>query len=363
MTSEKKTFGNTESDLIIWRKYYDRISQKAVYHSPHYVKALESHFGGQAELFVFGGDDNFIYYPYLRRSLANLPFAEKCPLCLELYDILSSWYYGGPLISSAQSDNKMFTAFLDSFHEYAMESGVVTEFVRLDANLKNYSLFPDQLVKLNRETVYVDLSKSDEEIWSDFSSANRRAIRKASKAGFIIHATDKSDIKRWTQFHEIYDLEMHRKNSPRHLYFSLEFFLSLKDRNRDNTMLLTVEKNNKICGGFIIVFDHEFAFHFLSATMPEHWPDRVNNLLFYNAIIWAKNKGCLVFDFMGGRAGVYKFKSNFSRTRGKFYTYQRVHNQEVYDELVACHRSFWHLPFSTVRSYFPEYREQFPAKK
>ncbi|MBW2005493.1 MAG: hypothetical protein JRI72_13005 [Deltaproteobacteria bacterium] len=76
----------------------------------------------------------------------------------------------------------------------------------------------------NRETVYIGLTKTTDEIWADFSSANRRAIRKAEKANFEIHVTDNNDSCRWKQFHKIYSSEMLRKGAPTHLYFSLPFF-------------------------------------------------------------------------------------------------------------------------------------------
>ena len=352
-----KVLTNSEKDMNLWRDYYLHLPYKAVYHSPDYLRVLEGHFGETRELFIYERENDYIYYPYLKKRISELPFAKSASINLKNYwDINSSWYYGGPLASSKTAKENMFLEFKKSFREYAYQNNIVSEFIRFDANLKNYLYYLPELIEFNRETVFVDLKKDLHEIWSDFTSANRRAIRKSQKSEYQINIVEKDDVERWKEFCNIYNSEMRRKDAPQHLYFEESFFFSLKNKMSGNVKLLTVEKQGELCGGFIIIFDDYFAFHFLSASLPKYWPDRINNLLFYEAILWAKDNGCTIFDFMGGRAGVFRFKTNFSSSRRKFYTYRSVHNKEIYNKLAKLYRQFFKLEKTHDINYFPFYR-------
>lgn len=350
----------SEKDIKTWREYYQQLERRAIYHSPDYISVIQKYFGGQGELFIYGDDNNFVYYPYIKKKIIDLPFVKTLESKLvDYYDIVSSWYYGGPLLKSDNYKEILFSSFLDAFNHYAKECGIVTEFVRLDSNLRNHELYGEGQTQFNRETVFVDLTQTAEVIWADLSNSCKRAIKKASRSGFEIRENDSGDSVSWIKFHQIYESEMQRKDAPEYLNFPLSFFLDLQDRLKDNVVLLTVEKDCKDCGGFIIVYEGEFAFHLLSAALPEYWPARVNDLLFYRAIMWAKQKGCSTFDFMGGRQGVFRFKSKFSSSRRKFFTYQVVHDKEMYHELAACHRRYWGLDDKTELAYFPAYRYDF----
>ena len=301
-------------------------------------------------------DGEIIYYPYLKSSLAKLPFAKDSDVDIEgLWDIRSSWYYGGPLFSQSTVDNDFFTIFIRQFYEHACTNGIVSEFIRFDANLRNYFPYNAQ-AKYNRETVNVHLDQTEEEIFKDYSSANRRAIRKAQRSGISIKVSGFEDLERWKRFHEIYDDEMYRKDAPKHLFFPFSFFLNIVEALGDRTVLITAERNGEMLGGFIIVFEWKFAFHFLSASKPESWPDRVNNILFHSAIMWSKKQACLLFDFMGGRPGVFRFKTNFSSTRGKFYTYKAIHMPKIYKALSHAFNQYFGIERSDPASFFPAYR-------
>lgn len=350
MTWTARVLHTSGSDLLSWRNYYDRLKQKGIYHSPEYIRILEKQYRDEAELFVYGNKEEFVYYPYFKKCLSQLPFEDKYVKNLsDYFDIVSSWYYGGPLVQSGKIDKLIFSNFLKSFSEYAYQNHFVSEFIRFDANIKNYNFYSREQVELERETVYVDLSNSLDTIWNNFSDANHRAIKKAEKNKFTVFPVSHSDCKYWESFFKVYNDEMYRKNAPTHLCFPLSFFLEYKEKLKNNTILIVIEKEKEFCGGFIIIFDNHVAYHFLSATLPKFWPERINNLLFYNAILWAKEKELKIFDFQGGRKGVYKFKTNFSQSRREFYTYKKIHLNEIYLELSS-------KLSNECTSYFPAYR-------
>jgi len=345
-----------EPDFTLWKSYYDRLETKGIYHSPEYIKVLEQYYQDEAELFIFEYDNKYIYYPYFKKRLDKLLILNKHRVdnMQDCYDIVSSWYYGGPLCNDSKYDKALFYDFLEAFHVHAKHNKIVTEFVRFDANLNNYLYYPTEMIQFDRETVFVDLSKSVNAIWNDFSSANQRCIQKASRNNFKIFTVQHSDDDTWKKFYGIYNSEMLRKNAPKHLCFTYAFFRELKQNLKGNIVLLAVEREGEFCGGFIIIFDDYFAFHFLSATSQKFWAQRVNNLLYYESILWAKEKGFHIFDFMGGRPGVFRFKKNFSSSRKKFFTYKKIHNKSIYDQLISTYTAC--NPSSNEENYFPAYR-------
>jgi len=344
--------------LSDWNYYYDVISCKGIYHCPAYIKALESHYECPAELFVFKADkNNFIYYPYFRRSLKKLPFSQFFENNLRnYYDIESSWYYGGPLIQTdgSKSLEEFIESFTTTFSKYCKETKIISEFIRFDPNLKNHLFFKGRLpITRNRETVYLDLKRSKEEIWNNFEGRTRTAIRKALKLGVKIHFSKKSNSE-LKKFFQIYSNEMIRKNAPRHYRLRYDFINSLFEYINKQILLVYAEVNGIFISAGLFVYDLERAVHYyLMATLKEYQKYQANNLLLYEAMLYFKNRGVPVFDLQGGREGVYNFKKSFSKDRASFYTAGVVHNRSVYNELARYKDKY---VGSDTSDFFPQYR-------
>lgn len=355
MAYQTKLLNSEDYERGLWDEYYKGIDQKCVYHSPDYFFLIGTHFKGQPELFIFEDENNYIYYPYLKHQIPEALLPDAWQNCgRKHFDISSSWYYGGPLIKNKQEKTQsILNAFHVSFQSYCKQNHIISEFIRFDTNLKNHMLYPVEETEYNRETVFIDLKAGIETVEKGFSDANRRAVKKALKKGYVVCEASNTDQDRWEKFEEIYTQEMVRKKAPEHLYFSSSFFNSLRQMPESSVRLLTVEKDDEVVGGFIICFDAEYAFHFLSASHPSHWDGRVNNLMFSKAAEWACEYGCKIFDFMGGRPGVFRFKSNFSKTRGRFYCLKKIHNKETYQTLLSV---FEKRNGVTNLNFFPAYR-------
>jgi hypothetical protein len=338
---------------------YAEIAQKNVYGMPAYVKLVANYYGYEAEVFVYKKNDKVLFYPYFKRPLASLDFLEHADNQLsEAYDLVSSWYYGGLFVSDFQNDaggKNLINEFMQAFADYCRANNIVSEFVRFDPNIENHNFIKGYIpVEKNRKTVYVDLELNENEIWKNMRSGCRRNIKKAIKHALVIEPSkSRQDID---IFHKIYDEEMRRKAAPWHLYFDLSFFYNLFEL-KNHFVLLVARYKEEIVGGFIIARDQNSAYHFLSASLPNYWEMRVNNLLFYEAIQWAKNKGLKRFDFQGGRDGVFQFKQNFSRSYKDFYVAKVIHKPKLYKELCNQHGAFYKQKYDgTHQMYFPKYR-------
>jgi hypothetical protein len=342
----------TDEEFDKWRDYYRRVDEPGPYHHPQYLELLAGHFEHETErpeLFVFEEDDNLVYYPYIRRSVDTVPFAETLDEDLRGYDdIVSSWYYGGPVVS--QGVGETFTKqFTEKFSNYCRQADIVAEFVRFDPNIENHTDFPSLDPVHNRQTVPVDLNQSEDEIWNGYEDRNRRAIKQAKKSDINIHREYTSaDI---SAFHDIYTNAMEARGAAQHYRFTLEFFERILDSELFEMVVARCDR--EVIGGFVIALDGRFSHHYLSASNPDYWDDRVNNLMYHEAVQYMRETGCDLFDFQGGRPGVFNFKKGFSPDRREFYIGKRVHDDSVYEMLVEAAED---AEINTKSGYFPAYR-------
>ena len=343
-------------EIDSWAKYFDRLDDAGAYHAPAYLRTLAGNFEPpeEAELFVLDPDylNGFVYYPYLTRPLAALPFAEETNAELKSYrDIVSSWYYGGPIASVPEAATDLAGRFVEQFGETCAQRGIVTEFVRFDPNLKNHACFPGIEPTFNRETVPVDLTGGADAIWDGYEDRNRRAINQARETTLEVEATrDRSDVD---AFHSIYTDAMDAKDAHAHYRFDAAYFHELVEDYPELASLLVVRYEDEVVGGFIAVHDDRTAHHFLSASIPDYWDMRVNNLLYHEVVMHFHDRGFTMFDFQGGRPGVFKFKKGFSPRRREFFVAKRTHMPAVYEQIVeAANRA----GIDTDTDYFPAYR-------
>jgi len=346
-----ETIHLTTENLEEWWEYYERVGEPGPYHRPDYLRILAGNFEHEderAEAFVLKDSDDVVYYPYLRRSLKSVPFAGEADTNLSEYDdIVSSWYYGGPFTS--RDDGELCEAFIEEFGDFCRSENIVAEFVRFDPNERNYERFDCLEPEFNRETVPVDLTKDEETIWNEFEKRNRNAIRQAQETELEVAPTQ--DHRDYEAFYGIYTDAMDAKDATDHYRFEYDFFVDML--KTDLSTLLVARYDEEVVGGAVVVHDENVAHDYLRASDPDYWDMRVNNLLCYGTLMHMRDTGRTLFDFQGGRPGVFKFKKSFSPDRAEMYLGTSVHMPEVYSELTdEAERE----GVETGGGYFPEYR-------
>jgi CelD/BcsL family acetyltransferase involved in cellulose biosynthesis len=329
--------------LPAWRRLYARLDHRCIYASPDYIRFLARHYGDQAELFTYAEGDRLVYYPYFRRAIGGPHGSGRC-------DFHSSWYYGGPYGAGPAADEGFLERFRGAFAEHARAVGCVSEFVRFDPNAGNEALLCDDATVFDRETVYVDLRLGRDEIWRQFDQSNRWAINRAKREGIRIEVREVDDETLWQRFVTVYDDEMVRKNAPEHLRFGTDFFETLRRTLAANLRLVVAASGETVCGAHLVIFDDTTAYAYLSATAQAFWSTQVNNLMWSEAIWWALGAGKQRYDLQGGRPGVFRFKSHFSKTRGRFFVRRKVHDRDAYDALTAA------AGRDGANDFFPAYR-------
>jgi len=341
--------------MATWKDFYSRLDHGGVYHHPDYIAVLERLYGAKARCLVYGDDSGFVYYPFFLRPLDEPGLADACGLDLAgRFDIVSSWYYGGPLWGgSHRPDPKLVAGFAGAFAAYCRDSGIVSEFVRFDPNIANHCLVAGAWpVRLKWETVFVDLTQGPDAIWNGYQGRCRTAVRKAQKAGVTAAAVAPAAFL--DAFVAIYNEEMDRKDAPVHYLFPRVFFEDLFRTLNDKAVLFMVFVGEQVAGGSICLWEPgAAAFDYLTATRPCFWPLQINNLLLHEAIAWCARSGARRYDFHGGRKGVTFFKASFSECRGNFHVAEVVRDPAIYDHLT---RAAMAKGGTADPSFFPAYR-------
>jgi len=350
----ERSFSSAELDE--WFYYYDQLDDYGPYHHPEYISTISGDLEFEeetAELYVLEGTEGFIYYPYIKRPLTTLEFDYQYKFdSSETFDIISSWYYGGALLSD-NAERSLANQFADAFSEFCVRNNIVSEFVRFDPNAKNHEVFSALEPIHNRKTVWIDLLQSKQEIWDSYEGRNQRAIKQAKNSDLYVEVTrSKSDYE---AFHELYSTRMVEMDAADHYRFSYSSFEELLVDNTDLMTLIVVRDDDELVGGFIAAHTDQYAHHFLSAADTDYWDQRINNLLYHNVVMEMKESGKEVFDFQGGREGVFKFKKGFSDTYREFHVAKRIHDDTKYSKLV---RAATNNGIDTDKGYFPEYREK-----
>jgi lipid II:glycine glycyltransferase (peptidoglycan interpeptide bridge formation enzyme) len=110
-----------------------------------------------------------------------------------------------------------------------------------------------------------------------------------------------------------------------------------------------------LCGATIVYCKDGTAYDFLMATHIDFWKYQPNNILLNSAILWSKSRGFTLFDLMGGRKGVFNFKSSFSDQRRNFYVGQKNHHESICSDLDQLTRQRMGTKYDPA--YFPGYRQ------
>ncbi len=284
-------------------------------------------FGGESCHFNCVG----IEYRFYKKPIEGTPY----------FDIVSPYGYSGPVAIEPDSD---WISFIPAFHEYCLQENIIAEFARLHPFVEA-PMLPESL-HYEHDLIYIDLIQSEEQILTGFDKGCRSAIHQAKQTlGAIAFG---NITPTWTL---MYDATMKCKQAQSEYRFSLDFFHSMNEL-LSTAILISAYDYGDLCAGAIILQYGDYAHYFLSASDGTH--RNIMNLIIQRAILKAKGMGCKIFNLGGGRKphdSLESFKRSFSHTTKPFFTYRKVHNQDVYDKLCESRGI---APES--EGYFPAYR-------
>lgn len=345
-----------------WDQVLESLPDRDVFYLAGYCKLFEKERKEEGRLFVCETNEGKMVYPFFLRRINDLTcFSGK--LTDDYYDVISPYGYGGPLCSNPQI-SKIFSDYWKNWQRYCQENNIVTEFIRFHPLLLNHLYpWPDDLkVEKAKKVVAVDLTLTEDEIWSSYQYNNRKNINKAVREKLEVVIEENAD--HLSAFRRIYLDTMKRRQASSPYFFSDEFFKHMESYLPGNFAYAYVLKEQEIISAELLLFKDSFIHSFLGGTLPRFFSSRPNNLLKHQVILWAKSKGFKYFLLGGGykeNDGIFKYKLSFAKDGVRdFYAGKRIINQEavhLLEGLRGKEKSNQLNTGSQETKFFPGYRE------
>lgn len=317
-----------------------------IYHLPQYLEVSALHEGGEPTAFLAQEGTCFFLTPLLIRPL---PPALGAPE--HWCDAKSPYGYAAPLF---RGDGAWPEKALSAFVRECRARSLISAFFCMHPLLP----FPHKLARYgdlvrHAQTVYVDLSLTDEQLWSQVRERSRSYIRKLERAGFQAHFNDWST---YSEFVNAYDQTMERVQANEVYRFSEQYFRDLRSALGPRLhYCAVVDAHAELACGALFTETQGIAQYHLSGTADKFLADAPSKLMISKAILWAKAMGCRVLHLGGGRGAradsLFHFKTGFSPLRSDFFTYRLVCDESKY----ACLSR--RIGAKAIRNeYFPQYR-------
>ena len=327
-----------------WDEYLEKIDTRDVQYSCNYIKLFADYEQGQGLLCIYEDENGLVYYPFIKKSIDNTKY----------FDITGPYGYGGPLYKVIKNQYELIKEFRKEFDKYCNENNIISEFIRFHPLLDNHKYLQEHLEVLEiKKIVYIDLTKSEEEIFSNYKSSNRRAIKKALRETVEVF----KDNNKFQDFKEIYENTMDRNNAMDYYYFNDSFFKKINSTMINNINYYYSQREDKIISTELVLYSSDFAHSYLGGTLSEFFQYRPNNLLKHEIILDCKNRGIKYFILGGGYSandGLFNYKLTFNPMGIRsFYIGKKIHNSSIYKNLIK--EIFKEEEMENV-NYFPLYR-------
>jgi lipid II:glycine glycyltransferase (peptidoglycan interpeptide bridge formation enzyme) len=317
-----------------WNGYHQKLPLEIqdIYFTPEYYKLYEEFGDGKAKCFVYEMDGDFALYPFLINSINHLGY----DLDKEYYDIQGAYGYNGVVATS--NDSLFIETFYKEFEEYCNMENIVCEFTRFHPLINNISFSKKHLqVVFDRKTIYIDLKNNYDSLFKKFQTTTRKQIKRAIIRYKIEIKVYENDINQLDIFYNIYNETMDRVQSIPYLYFNRRYFKSLIE-NTKNVCFVAYYEGKPIAS--ILAFYNQYFIHgHLGGSLNEYLFMSPYSLIYSEIIKFGQKKGCHFFHVGGGATSkdkdpLLQFKLNFSNTTLDFYIGKKIHNDEIYYNVV-----------------------------
>lgn len=344
------------SDSKKWNEIVKSFTNYDIYYLSEYVKAFQIHGDGEPLLFYSENSKTRAINVIMKRDIAlDGNFEGKIPLN-SYFDITTPYGYGGFLIEGEITKDSL--KMLDEeYKEFCKSEGIVSEFVRFHPVLNNCEILEDiyNISKLGK-TVTIELT-SQEEVWDKLVAKNRNVIRKARKAGVEIFWGRSLELIEI--FIEMYNATMDKDNATDYYYFKKDFYNSVLEDLKYNSMIFYAVYEKKIISMSIILFSNDQMHYHLSASDRNYQHLAPTNYLLFEAACWGERNGLKTLHLGGGLGSqedsLYKFKKAFNKdSKTTFSIGRKIFDTEIYMKLVKMteHKE---LNYNNA-AFFPKYR-------
>lgn len=174
----------------------------------------------------------------------------------------------------------------------------------------------------------LDLSdKTEEALWKSYKSNLRWSIKSALKRGLLVEKI--KNINQVKVFYELYLSSMKRNKAI--VKYPLKLFeLIYSVMPEGEREILFVKSGDKAVAGIVIIYSNRMAHDFHNDSLTQYLSLRPNDLLIYESIKLALNKGKEKFDFLGSHKNMeslIQFKDKWGAERKRLLSLHKDMNK------------------------------------
>jgi len=349
---------NIDYDNPLWTSTTQKLRHD-VYHLPKYCQFEAERQQTSPHAFLVADGDKIFFVPYLLRTCTDIFTDIGC----EVFDIVSPYGYPGILLSEEAAASAEFIDFaLGEIRREMIKQNICSAFFRLHPILNHQFNTTSEFVKVIKqgESVSIDLTLSEDKLWSTTRKGHQSSINKCKRLGVTV---DFYPLKNHiNDFLEVYEETMNRVKAEDSYYFDEDYFNSLAALGEHVQLGLAYVDGHlasvciffECCG---IVQAH------LGGTKSEFLSYSPLMLILDYARRWYKQRGNEFLHLGAGYKGntgdaIFNFKSGFSRQRFDFSALCIIGDEKQYNHLVESRARALNVRADELLNtqFFPSYR-------
>lgn len=338
---------NIECEFLSLDNCWDKEVQNHtfdIYHLSGWLKSSSAIDGGEAKGLMVKFNNKNILFPLIARKLDN-----------DYWDATSTYGFGGPL-----GESKFTVEELDILLEFTLDflkkEKCVSWFLRLNPILnKDWNSSIGTLVE-HGPTLSSDLTKTEEEHWSETQNQHRRGIKKAIKSGVEIEISSLNE-ENCIVFSKIYAETMRHLNASKFYFFDDSYFLKLAKNLSERLILVTAYYEGLAISSSIYSHCKESGImqYHLGGTLNDYRNLQPAKLITHKAIEWGRQNDYKTLHLGGGlgaqRDSLYSYKKGFSSNEHLFKTHRFIVDYDKYKDLLEVDTRI-----DILDGFFPLYR-------
>ena len=306
----------------------DKIIDLDIYYLETYVNFYLNEVS-EYNIFFKKNKGKIFFIPYIKSLIKNSK---------NYYDIETPYGYGGPIINT--DDEKFIQESWNKFLYLLNNERIVAGLFRFNPfyNTKSFKNLEHLEIEKQRKVVILDLTKSEELIYKNFSKDNKNKIKKAIKSKIFLNKC--KNPKELCEFSKIYNKRMKENKALDMYHFENDYFQKLSSLGRKNIEIYILKKEDEVIGGAIVLKNENFAHYHLSACKSEYFSLGPNNFMRYQVILDLKGQNLKMINFGGGKTNdisdtLFEFKKKFSNDTLWFHIGKCIFNKSIYDDIIV----------------------------
>jgi hypothetical protein len=303
--------------------------QRDVYFLSPWLLMWQRRGDGRAMAAVYQDANGLILYPFLLRELSTVPVLGD--EFAGLYDVSTPFGFGGPLVEH-QTQDEAVAAFRVAFAAWCQAHDVVSEFVRFHPLLDTRLPFERHMeVEEVGQIVWCRFDRGACRVEDQLNQTARRNVRYALDAG--LSCKIETSAAAYERFGELYVDNAARRRAPLTERFDAAHFLALRDALGPAQALFGVRLEGELVAGALFLRGADFAHFHVMAANRRLASLRPANLVFFEALQWARGLGVSAIGLGGGDRGddeLLRFKSGFAQLRAPSFVGRAIHLPQHY---------------------------------